>query len=612
MELDLGRYTLVHAGRTVRLEKQPMELLILLAEKRGQLVTRDEIVARLWTKDVFLDTERSINTAIRKIRAAVNDHPDRPRVIETVVGKGYRFIAPITVIPAKQPPRGSDLQPPLDRPWRSRAVLASASLVLATVLGSIVGWNWLRPSPAPRPIRSLAVLPLQNVSGDPTEDYFADAMTQALTTDIARVSGLRVISHTTALHYRQSGKTLPEIAAELRIDAIVEGSVTRREGRVRVTAQLVEATTDRHVWAETYERSTSDLLSLQDEVARAIARQIKSRLSAQSGGLRLHSQDPEAQDSYLKGLHEADTFTREGLEQSIGHFEEAVQRAPGFAEAWAGLSRDYSLVSLFHYAPRADATAKATAAAKKAVELDDHLSEAHAALGGVLLKQWSFAAAEKELLRSIELEPSNSGAHLSLGYLYAGVLGRFEEGIEEMNRALDLDPLSPSKRNALGAALYWARRYDDALRVFAAVPDGDANTERRHRRMAEIYERKGMQRESIEELVRAMQRSGRPSLAEAVQRTYRSDGYLAARKVFLAGDVRERLSRAGREEGSGDELWLAADYAMLSDHDQAFHWLDKAFAGRDEALMYLPVEGHFENLRSDPRFATLAHQVGLH
>ncbi len=605
--LDLGRYTLTRAGRSIRLEKQPMELLILLVEKRGQLVTREQIVARLWGKDVFLDTEGSVNTAIRKIRIALHDHPDHPHVIETVVGKGYRFIAPITVVPAEKAGQG----PPATaarRKWQQPRVALAAGLIGVATLGFVAGWKWLRPAPGHRPIQSLAVLPLQNLSGDPAQEYFADGMTETLITDVAKISGLRVISHTTVLRYRRSGKTLPEIARELKVDAVVEGSVARQGDRVRVTAQLVEAATDRHLWAETYERSTTDLLALQDEVARAIARQVDSTVTTQGPRPALSSQNPAAQDAYLKGLHESDKFSREGLDKSIAYFQEAVREDPGFAQAWAGLARDYNLLALFHYVPRATAAAKAQAAATKAVELDPNLSEAHAALGGVLVAQWSWAEAESEFRRSVALNPSNAEAHQSLGYLLAGVLHHSDEGIQEMARALDLDPLSPSKRNSLGAAFYWAGRYEDALRTFQDVPDGDANTERRHRRMAEIYHRQGLQGKCIDELLNALRLTGRDSLAASVQQTYRDAGYLAARKAFFTGDIRERIART---HGAGYELWIAADYALLGDKDNAFRWLDKAFAHGEEGLMYVAVEIHFASLRTDPRFAEVLRRTGL-
>ncbi len=612
LELDLGRYVLVRAGRSVRLEKQPMELLILLVQKRGQLVTRDEIVARLWGEGVFLDTERSINTAIRKIRLALHDHPDRPQVIETVVGKGYRFIAPITVVtpeaeraPGQPPSRGTAPRHAILVFWPLIAIL-----LITASLSVLLGRKWLQARTGPPPIQSIAVLPLQNVSGDPQQEYFAAGMTDTLITDIAKISGLRVISHTSVLHYRNTSKTLPEIGRELKVDAVVEGSVARGNGRVRITAQLIEAATDRHLWADTYERSTADLLALQDDVARDIARHVQSKLSAQAQKPPLHPRDAGAQDAYFKGVQETDTYSREGLNRAVDDFQAAVERDPQFARAWAGLSHAYSLIALFHYAPGSSTNAKADAAALKSIQLDENLSEAHLALSGSFIRRKAWSDAEKELRRAVQLNPSDSVAHQNLGYLLAGVLGRPDEGVQEMARALDLDPLSPSKKNSIGAAYYWARRDDDALRVFRDLPDGDANTERRHRRMAEIYDRKGLQPQAVEEWVHAAQATGRQELVAAVQRAYRSSGYAAARKAFLLGDLRDRELRARRGDDSAS-MWIAADYAILGNNDQAFAWLNKAFAEGEHALMYLKVERHFDNLRNDSRYPELLRRLGL-
>lgn len=616
LELDLGRYTLMRAGRSVRLEKQPMELLILLVEKRGQLVTREEIVSRIWGNGVFLDTERSINTAILKIRFALHDNPDDPHSIETVVGKGYRFIAPITVIASDSAPASAEeLLPPVTLPrskWRSPAIVAMALLICIALIVFAFGRKWLRTTSGQRPIQSVAVLPLENLSGDPAQEYFADGMTEALITDLAKISGLRVISRTSVLHYRGSGKILPEIARELKVDAIVEGSVARSNGRVRITAQLVEAATDRHLWAETYERSSTDVLAIEDEVARAIARQVNSRFAAQEqipSGERPFN--VEAQDAYLNGLHEADNYTRESLNKSVEYFQEAVEKDPKFAQAWAGLAHSFDLLALFHYGPAQEFAAKAEASALRSIELDNNLSEAHGALGEVLLHRGAWSEGEKELRRSIALNPSNALAHQSLGYLLAGVMRRFDEGILHMTRARELDPLSPSKQNSLGAAFYWAGRYDRALSAFREVSDGDGNTERRHRRMAEIYERKGMQREAVEELVRALELTGRDRLAASVARTYRSSGYAGARRAFFLGDIREREPRAKRADALGNAWWVATDYASIGDKDKAFQWLDKAFTEGDVMLMYLKVEGQFENLRTDSRFPALLRRAGL-
>ncbi len=607
-QLDLARYELRLHDHPVRLERQPMELLLLLVERQGELVTREEIAARLWSKQIFVEVDQSINRAIRKLRRALRDDPERPQFIETVIGKGYRFIGPIEVLarPEAQP---HTLPPPAISTAPQHGVTFALILVVLAIAALAVWFSWRASGHGN--IRSLAVLPLRNVSGDPAQDYLADALTESLITDVAKASGLRVISHTTVLHYSGSQKTLPDIARELHVDAVVEGSVSRLDDRVRITAQLIEAPSDRHLWADTYQRRTTDLLGLQDDVAREIARQLKTHLAGAQPATR-QPQDAEAQDAYLKGVHQVDTFSREGLQQGLEYFQQAVQREPQFAEAWAGLARAYGLMALFHYGPRGALQSNAEAAAHRALQLDDRLSDAHAALAGSLLGRRSWAAAEQELRSSIRLNPSDAVAHQLLGYLLAGVLRRFDEGVSEMRLALDLDPLSPSKRNSLGAALYWARRDDEALAVFKDIPDGDANTERRHRRMANIYDRKGMQVESISELVQTLQLTGRRPLADAVQRAYHSSGYQSARKTFFAGDLREREPRARGRDPSPDELWVAIDCAQLGDADHAFQWLERASADGEEGLMYLQVETYWDPIRPDPRFRSLVDRLNLH
>ena len=604
-ELDLGRYELRSAAGTVRLERQPMELLILLVERHGQLVTREEISARLWGKDVFVDADQSINRAIRKLRVALNDDPDRPRFLETVVGKGYRFVGPIELLGRREEAvLATQSVSHHDRWWW----MAMAGVVALALLGAAALWrlSYRAASIPPTAVRSMAILPFQNVSGDGAQDYLSDGLTETLTTDLAKVSDLRVISHTTVAHYRGTPKTVAVIGRELNVDAVMEGSVARSGERIRVTARLIDVATDHTLWADTYERETADVMGVEDDVARAVSRQLTARLEPPAGPARHHA-PPEAQDAYLRGMHEVDSYTRGGLERSVRYFEQAIAQDPQFAEAWAGAAQAYGLLSLFHYMPASVADAKSQAAAARSIQLDDGIAEAHTALGLVLAKQRSLDAAEAELRRAIAISPSNAEAHQSLGYLLAGVRGRFDEGIAEMQRALELDPLSPSKRNSLGAAYYWARRYEDALRTFREVPDGDANTERRHRRMSEMYLVLGKEKESIGELELAMRLTGRADVALAIQKTYSTDGSAAARRSFFLIDAKQRQ----RQAASGDALWIAIDYASLGENDEAFQWLEKASADGEQGLVYLKVAPDWDPLRSDPRFAALVQRTGL-
>lgn len=320
---------------------------------------------------------------------------------------------------------------------------------------------------------------------------------------------------------------------------------------------------------------------------------------------------PGAREACFRGRYELNKWSEEGLTKSIEYFQESVQKDPGYAEAWAGLSDAYSFLSLFGIQPAQEALPKAKAAALKALELDETLSEAHVSLASVMLHGGgSWSAAGKELQRAIALNPNNAVAHQFYGYqLTAG--GRFGDAIAEMERARELDPLSPNTQNALGAAFYWAGHYDEALQEFRQVPDPDLNSERRHRRMATIYERKGMQREAIAELLTALRFADKQELAEKVERKYLSSGYSEAKKLFLRGDLRETQLRAERNHVQTSAVWIAADYALQGEKNKTFEWLEKAFQEGDGGLIYLKVDQEFETLRSDPRFQDLLRRMGL-
>jgi tetratricopeptide (TPR) repeat protein len=377
-------------------------------------------------------------------------------------------------------------------------------------------------------------------------------------------------------------------------------------------ALLEEAASDRHLWAESYERDVRDVLALQGEVARDVAKQIYIKLSLQEQ-TRLASArpvDPEALEAYLKGRYEWSKWTAEGWKKSIEYFERAVQKDPAYAQAWAGLGDSYYQLGHYGIWPRKLTLQKAKATALKALELDETLSDGHVSLWYVMAAENSWSAAEKELLRAIALNPNNAMAHRNHGFYLGTVVGRFDEAIVEMKRARELDPLTPGVQNALGAAFYWARRYDEALQQFREAPDPDLNSEIRHRRMAAIYERKGMEKEAIGELLTALRLADKRELAAVVEQKYLSSGYAEAKKTFLWGDIRETQRRA--KEGLPEHATaIAGDYALLGEKDKAFEWLEKAFQENEAGVGFLKVDEHFEALRSDPRFQDLLRRIGL-
>src|SRR5467141_2266828 len=600
-ELDLRAGELRKHGRKTRLQQQPFRVLALLLEHPGEVVTREELRQVIWPADTFVDFHEGLDATIYKLRNTLGDSSENPRFVETLPRRGYRFIAAVEEV--------------LPKTTRARNLLTLAGVLTAVVLALLFGLNLagtrdrLFRRTGNRPIRSLVVLPLQNLSGDPSQEYFVDGMTEALTTDLGKIGALRVISRTSAMQYKGTHKKLSEIAKELNVDAAVEGAVFRSGGRVRITAQLVEASSDRHLWAQAYERELRDVLLLQDELAQTIARQVQIKLSLeeQTRLATARMVDAEALEAYLQGREQWNKWTEEGVRKSIENFEQQVHKASAYAQGWAGISDAYNLLYMFGYSLSEEALPKAKTAALRALELDSSLSEAHVSLACVMHFEW--AAKEEEYQRAIGLNPNNAMAHQYYGYNLSA-LGRFDEAIAEMKRALELDPLTPNKQNSLGATFYRAGRYDEALEQFREVPDPDANSERRHRRMAAIYERRAQQREAVNELLIAIRLAGERYLSTSVEQKFISSGYWPAQETFLWGDLREKQKRA-RKGQPALALAIAGDYASLGEKDEAFGWLEKSFQEREGDLMYLNVDDRFVALRSDPRFQNLAHLIGL-
>jgi TolB-like protein len=560
-ELDLRRYEFRVDGKPLRLERQPMDLLILLARSQGRLVTRDEIVSTLWGGDVFVDSERGVNNAIHKLRTALRDDSEHPHVIETVVGKGYRFIAPVTVA---------------------------------------------EPSSSAEAIRSVAVLPLRNLSGDPDEDYFAAGLTDELTTNIARIRSLRVVSATSTLQYRTSAKSLPEIARELDVDAVVEGSVVRSGSRVRITAQLVDARSDTHLWAQSYERELGEILEIQDSVALDIAAQVRANLTAdeRESFTARRNVFPQAYEAYLRGRQELVAHTAETLQRSLAQFQRAVELDPQYPRAYAALADSYSLLADYTALLPNTAFPRAKAAAIKALELDQTLGEAHASLAYV--KQhfdWDWLGAETEYKVSIQLEPSRATSHLRYAEFLSN-MGRHEEAISQVKLAHQLAPLSLLIQSKIGWFFYQARCYDEAIPGLEQVLRFDPQQLYARIFLGLCYEQKGMYPQALAELEKATAECNGKE-GTAIAHCYAGIGKIAdARRVLAA------LEQPG-PDGAQSWFWIAGIYAALGEIDRAFDWLDRAFDNRDYFLTFLKSEPKMDPLRSDPRFATLQEKLAF-
>lgn len=616
--LDLGRYELRRSdGVKVKIERQPMELLILLAERKCLLVTREEVAARLWPAGISVDTGPAINNAIRKIRTALRDSPECPTHLETVVGKGYRFIGDLEVIGAEAPPAKAPpgLVPPAAAPpaqaappaRNGRFPLAVAGMAVLLAAG-IGGWALWRSagSSGPGAIRSLAVLPLQNLSGDPAQDYVADGITDELTTNLAKIGSLRVISRTSTMQYGEHRGPMPQIVKELNVDSVIEGSVVRSGSKVRITAQLIDARHDAHLWAQSYERDFGDLLDLEDAIALDIASQVRTNLSPQERGkfAAHHRIDADASEAYLHGRAELAKQTQPGMRNGVRYFQRAVEIDPLYAAGYAGLADSFSLMANYGVLPPKEVFPRAEAAARKALELDPLSAEAHAALGVARHHfEWDWTGAEAEYRRAVQLTPSSSMAHLRYAELLSNA-GRNQEAIGEITRARELDPLSVTIANNVSRVLYYARRYDDVVRESKQLLAINPDRIYAHVYLGGAYEQKHMYSQAIAEFNRVAELTGGPgvSLAHAYALAGRSD---AARQLLR--DHVEVLD----ESGVLDWFFIAGVYAALGDKDGAFAWLEKATEKRDFFLTYLKADPGLDPLRSDPRLKLLYKKVGL-
>jgi TolB-like protein/DNA-binding winged helix-turn-helix (wHTH) protein len=609
-ELDPDGFELCRAGHRLRLERKPMELLILLAERQGQLIKREEIIEKIWGKDFFFDAENGINNAVRKIRSALHDNAEHPLYVETSLGKGYRFVAPVERVFETANSHATEpliRQAPAAFRWRrawflALGLAASIAAAFAVNLAGIRSRVFARSVP---PIRSIAVLPLQNLSGDATQEYFVDGMTDALITELAQFSSLRVISRTSAMHYKGSHQTLPEIARELNVDAVVEGSVIRSGNRVRITAQLLEARSDRHLWAKAYDRDTREVMSLQQDVADSIAHEVQAKLTPQENLRQAHRQvDPEAYDDYLRGLYFWHKFTEPGMRQAQEYFEKSVQKDTSYALGYAWLANTYGQLGDY-VGPRKDFMLKSKETSQKALQLDDNVAVAHGALGWVKWAyDWDWPGAESEFKRAIQLSPGHALSH-GIYARYLDSMGRFEEAIQEHRIARDLDPLDLILIYDLGDHFGVSREYDQAIVEYRLVLGMDPNFIGAHRGLALAYEGKGMEKESVSEWEQEAMLAGLPEVAEGIKIAFARGGYKGALKARLTYDQHRR------SEGSYVSFSrFARTYAALGEKDLAVQALEKAFAER-EPMAWLNVDPEWDPIRADPRFQDLVRRAGL-
>jgi TolB-like protein/Tfp pilus assembly protein PilF len=493
---------------------------------------------------------------------------------------------------------------------RHRAIAMTGGLValLALLLGVNVGRLGNRPHspPSAQRIRSLAVLPLENLSGDAAQDYFADGMTEELTTNLAKIGALRVISRTSAVRYKGTKKSLPEIARELNVDGVVEGSVERSGDRVRITAQLIHGPTDTHLWAESYERDLRDVLALEDEVAKAIADEVRIKLtpSERAGLAGARPVDPEVYEAYLKGRYYWSQRTAEGEQKGLEYFQRAITLDPNYAVAYAGVADSYVVLGAHGHLPVKEAFPKARAAAIRALELDGTLAEAHTSLGTVkTFYDWDWPGSEREFRRALELNPNYPTGHHWFSH-YLAAVGRLDEAVDEIKRARELDPFGVTVNIWLAATLYYSHRYDEAIKQYRTTLELYPERTDVYGSIGDCYAQKGMHPEAVAEWQQSLALGGDAQLAAHLERAYKSSGY--------TGYLQARLDqmKASAQTKAVSPLDFAYTYSLLGDKEHTLEWLEKAYEARDPWL-YVKADPRLDNLRADARFQSLIRRMGL-
>jgi TolB-like protein/DNA-binding winged helix-turn-helix (wHTH) protein/Tfp pilus assembly protein PilF len=599
--LEAANRRLRRGGEPVPLAPKVLETLLVLIENRERVVTKDELLKQLWGEASVEEGGLTRNISI--LRKTLGEKPDDHQYVVTVPARGYQFVAEIREVradgamAAPLPGRGSELSGRLS----VRRRLMRVGLTGLTLLG-IVTYG-LRPVRTTSPeITSVAVIPLDNLSGDPAQEYFADGMTEALIANLARIRALRVVSRTSVMRFKQTKRPLSEIARELNVDAVIEGSVQRTGDRVKISTQLIHAPTDAHLWAREYERELKDILKLQSEVARAVAEEIRVQVTAEERA-RMASAgtvNPAAHQEYMLGQYHLWKLTEEHLAQAVEHFKRATQLDPGYAAAHAGLSHAWWWRGIWGEKTTKEVEAPSRAASRRALELDPRLAEAHVSMGRIKYHEWDWAGAKQAFGRALELDPNSVDAHFFHGMLFMA-LGRFPEAVAHMQTAEELDPLSSTVQSAFGRVLYRARRFEEAIphlkRAIALEPQSPGG----YGRLADVYEEMGRYAEALSLAERAAMLFNRqPDSSIKVARIHARMGKRKEARQILAA-----LPKTDRDYSE-----LAGVYAALGDKDEAFRLLFKKGEHRP-TLNYSKTDPPLEPLHSDPRWPVLLRHMNL-
>lgn len=629
-------------GQEIYLRPKAFQTLLYLVDKSGHLVSKDELLDQIWAGTIV--TETAMTHCINEVRKALSDDAHQPRYLKTIPGSGYKFIAPVSkdrmteeeiieeeFVTMKVTMAEEDQEFPVNLNTEkittgplaslflsqgrfserslaylarfSRKIILFTAILVILILSTLFICDRINPD-----IQSLAVLPLTNLNADSSQDYFDDGMTEALITELAKISSVRVISRTSVMQYKRVHRPLREIAQELDVDAVVEGSLFYSGDRVRINVQLLQVKPERHLWAESYEREMSDILKLQNEVTKAIADEIEASLTPNERAhlTQTRQVDPEAYQSYLKGRYFWNKRTPEGFHKGIDFFEMAIERDPTYAKAYAGLSDCYNGLYDFDLLAPIEAAPRAKLAAMKALAIDSTLADAYTSLGFVTARyDWDWLGAEKKFQRAIKLNKNYSIAHHWYA-LHLAMMGQFDKAIAAITKALDLDPLSLIVNSNMAWIFYFATRYDEAEQQLKKTLDMNPDFLSAHVKLGWVYEGQGKYQQAIDQFNIALTLSGdEPNVIALIGNCYALAGQFGeARKIInqLVEQSQQRYISA---------YWIAMIYACLGEKDNAFYWLSRAVEERSGGLVWLKVEPKLEGVRSDPRFFEFLKAIGL-
>ena len=612
-ELDTNSGELRKAGMRVRLQGQPLQVLVILLERGGEVVTREEVRSRIWPNQSFGDTDHALNKAIARIREALGDSAETPRYIETLPRHGYRFIGALHQSPSEltiqEPAPPSVPSPPIaPHPRRQRLRRFAVVCVLTLLLAAgYLAWR-RRANIGERKSggNRIAVLPFKNLSGDPNQQYFSDGITDEIITDLGRVGSLQVLSATSVRSYQGSSKSLPQIAGELNADLIVEGAALQAGDRVRVTVQLIDARDDRHLWAQEYDRDLRDVLKMQRELAQGVTEIIEGAVASRGSGKLMDARqiDPEAYRLYLKGSYLCLQEISGNLQKCAEYLRESITKDPTYAPAHAGLSMAYDWMVTFGETPASEGMPKAKAEALKAIELDPFNPSGHTALGTFLDDyEWDWDGAGKEIQKAIDLQPSSEMAHHAMGW-HSVYLGHSNDAIREFSKCIELNPVGGLHHAHLAMVLARIGRKDEATRQFQEALEIEPNSPGVHWSLGYALLEQHRYQESVAEFERERTLTGGASLG------YLGYAYaVSGRKQDALAILATINQRPSNQYGRAYEMALV--YAGLGDGSKTFQYLDNAYQERSEAMTGIATEVAFDGFRSDPRFQELVRKVGL-